>query len=695
MLPFPTGAGDTALILESFGVDLASEARGESHFEFHSDVNVDVVDAGALSQHPIVLAESLSTATVSTLFRNTDFSPEIWPTIASPPRSLDNEFDCETESPLISLVKVISEVSDTPPGAKTGTPHGGYYSRGRCSSTESQFTLSEYLDPEPLPDLITFSGFLESPTRNSHHLGSSAISRAFRFTESFPQQGLCIRTGDANDEQTLQCRIPCQTCSTPPSPSFASSSRSSLGDPISPSSSSSFLRRKFRLRSPGGDSPTRVKSLFNTTDEYSRGPPSPSTNLSWPQSVPCSPVTATAPVTLSHRQLLNSSITISSGVSCPPTPTIYLSKIPNTPNFEYLPDKLSWLKDIHLELWIDQEGFRAARALFKPVGFSNLPRSLEPFGSDSDPFLENGIPPSNLHAGIVDFMPVKRQIFIFHRSALDSSPVLRRITVNGDEGYDYLSRQASLTLKNGVYTVRGHETSSLFSHTDPAIVGVDTSAKLKWKLEYIVRDRKAETSGKIINGEKTFTPLTFSCAPLLLHPLRRKKVRLMQVVKKSVTANILAEKLEPPKPPISNPVLLPLKLKTNVILLPHTVHPSMTDARNMHRRAYSHVPDENMSPRIPPSASKRIERQVNTNHVRRRRASSAGEGAFGGRVSGEGEACIEGLAPARNILPRSQGNGMLDLSAEGTSTQPRSGNNPLSPPDYHTEARLAAQRTRM
>jgi hypothetical protein len=310
-----------------------------------------------------------------------------------------------------------------------------------------------------------------------------------------------------------------------------------------------------------------------------------------------------------------------------------------------------------LELWIDQEGFRAIKPSFKLVGYSELTRSLEPFGRDSDPVLQLGGTPK-MHAGIVDFIPVTRQIFVYHRSALDSAPVLRRITVNGDESYDYLSRQASLPLKNGIYTVRGHETCSLSSLNDPtdlAISDEDANAKLKWKLEYFVRNRKAETSGKILNGEKTFTPLTFSCSPLLLHSLQGKKVRLMHVVKKSVATKIIAEKLEPPKPPISNPVLLPLGLKTNMMLLPNTVHPSTKDAWNMHRRAYSHVPNENTSPKVPPSASKRVERQVNnTKPVRRRRASSAGEHAFGGRVFNEDESATEAPAPARNILPRSQ-----------------------------------------
>jgi hypothetical protein len=356
-------------------------------------------------------------------------------------------------------------------------------------------------------------------------------------------------------------------------------------------------------------------------------------------------VAATAPTHLFRRPRLNSSTTISSVASCPPAPIIHQPRAPKTPNFEYLPHKLSWLKDTNLELWIDQEGFRAIRASFRLVGYSELARSLEPFGRDSDPALQATGGPSNLHAGIVDFVPVKRQIFIFHRSTLDSSPVLRRITVNGDEGRDYLSRQASLTLKNGVYIVRGHETSSLSSLADGAdsIISVaDTNAKLKWKLEYIVRDRRAEATGKILSGEKTLTPLTFSCSPLLLHSLQGKKVRLMHIVKKSVTTNILAEKLEPPRLPTVNPLLLPFDPKTNTTPTSIVAHPLKKQAWGLHRRAYSHAMDENTPAEIISATAKRNEPQVNVRPVRRRRASSAGERTVMDRVFQEGPPGHEG-----------------------------------------------------
>ncbi|KAG6817956.1 hypothetical protein H0H87_012424 [Tephrocybe sp. NHM501043] len=143
---------------------------------------------------------------------------------------------------------------------------------------------------------------------------------------------------------------------------------------------------------------------------------------------------------------------------------------------------------------------------------------------------------------IAKFRPTKRQAFNFHYAALEALPVLRRITLNGDESRDYISRQASLGLKSsGVYVVHGHETPAF-----PASRG-GAPTKLQWKFEYLVDDRHADVSGNLLSdGEKVLTPLSFSCSPMLLHPLQGKRVRLMHVMKKSVIPKLVAEKMEPP-----------------------------------------------------------------------------------------------------------------------------------------------------
>jgi len=66
------------------------------------------------------------------------------------------------------------------------------------------------------------------------------------------------------------------------------------------------------------------------------------------------------------------------------------------------------------------------------------------------------------------------------------------VTINGEEAKDFISRQASLTIKtNGLYTLQGTE----------------EKGKLFWKLEYIVEDRRAPATGTPIPGEKVHADL--------------------------------------------------------------------------------------------------------------------------------------------------------------------------------------------
>lgn len=104
-----------------------------------------------------------------------------------------------------------------------------------------------------------------------------------------------------------------------------------------------------------------------------------------------------------------------------------------------MPTSLAWLDRSSIELSIDQEGFRAVQARFRFTGYSSR-HSWDQYGNSPD--------------NVAQFRPISRQIFNFHYAALEALPVLRRITANGDEARDYITRQASLGLKvNGVYTV--------------------------------------------------------------------------------------------------------------------------------------------------------------------------------------------------------------------------------------------------
>ncbi|KEP49697.1 hypothetical protein V565_095030 [Rhizoctonia solani 123E] len=258
--------------------------------------------------------------------------------------------------------------------------------------------------------------------------------------------------------------------------------------------------------------------------------------------------------------------------------------------FDGLPGYATFLKEIVLELWIDQEGFRAvkpqfelhryipgqvtpARSGFKfknwnrssgvtspsrrksaipsPIMIPGTPRrsnQYSPAGSTTSPSA-SGFAPQSPSAGqdveipiqphflenwgVAEFTMKKRQGWNFHHGVTESEPMLRRLTINGVEDRDYLSRQASLSLKsNGVYTVKGAEDRGRF----------------EWKLEYLVEDRRGP-SGIVIAGEKTLTPLLFTCAPELLIPEQGKKVKLLHVMKKSITPRIHSSKMEPPMVP--------------------------------------------------------------------------------------------------------------------------------------------------
>jgi hypothetical protein len=169
-----------------------------------------------------------------------------------------------------------------------------------------------------------------------------------------------------------------------------------------------------------------------------------------------------------------------------------------------LPKHLFWLKDIVVELLVDQEGFRAVHPTFKLVGFPKHSR-----GWDSS------------DGGLALFRPVKRETLRFHYAPFDSDhPIIRRLTINKNESRDFLSRQAYLSLKaNGVYTVQGSESSRLPSSCFESgdFRSSSDHTKLKWRFEYLVEDRFHE-SGRIVDGEKSLTPISFLCSPYLLHP---------------------------------------------------------------------------------------------------------------------------------------------------------------------------------
>ncbi|KAJ6575259.1 hypothetical protein B0H19DRAFT_1127901 [Mycena capillaripes] len=305
-----------------------------------------------------------------------------------------------------------------------------------------------------------------------------------------------------------------------------------------------------------------------------------------------------------------------------------------------LQKNLFWLEDIVVELLVDQEGFRAVHPTFKLVGFPKQAR-----GWDSS------------DGGLALFRPVKRETFHFHYAPFDSDfPLIRRLTINDDESRDFLSRQAYLSLKvNGVYTVQGGESSHLPSSCFESgdFRSSSEHTKLKWRFEYLVEDRLHE-SGRIVDGEKSLTPISFLCSPYLLHPSQARKMKFMHIVKKSVTTKLVAEKLEPPTwPAHSGPPPPP---------------PSKPAANKwtLHRRVQSTYADEPKTRKKTGSIRVKARRDENQEHpvVRRRRASSAGDERRP-NLSG----CLPPEIPlTRNILPRAQLAELLNAESKEVGT---------------------------
>lgn len=341
-----------------------------------------------------------------------------------------------------------------------------------------------------------------------------------------------------------------------------------------------------------------------------------------------------------------------------------------------LPNHLDWLRDTIVELLIDQEGFRSVHARFKFSGYSSSNQATRVIDQPSDSRDDDK----------VQFRPITRQAFYFHYAPFDGLPVLRRITTNGEESRDYISRQASLGLKsNGVYTVRGSEVS--FSPTpheqEPKTHHGPDSANLSWRFDYLVDDRydiHSSAGKRFDEGEKVLTPLTFSCSPLLLHPQQGKRVKLMHIVKKSVATKLIAEKMEPPT---LRSAKCSSRLASPVLPIVTCQPPTKTHVWSIHRRAKSHAPHQeivqqqlvNISNQELPAMTNAStilqgspKKAPNVSPIRRRRASSAGEWS---RPADTAPLPLLPNAspvqhPSKHIVPRAHLMRLLDVESEKT-----------------------------
>ncbi|KAI0756563.1 hypothetical protein C8Q80DRAFT_42231 [Daedaleopsis nitida] len=371
----------------------------------------------------------------------------------------------------------------------------------------SQLNMSAFRFPPLTLDTVTTARLPES---SSHSLSSASSASSVGYTISpAPSTAATAISEDFNVMPTIRFRSPL------------------LRDPLSPRTHECFPYAKL-----GSYQPTRCPS---------------------PQSMPASPCLTAFPEPPPAYNATDAVASNSRSGSGPGTGSG--SGHSRSQNRAYpvpdLPDVLSWLRDICIELWIDQEGFRAIRPKFRLAGYTSS-STPSPFSSTA----ENGFVDTLAH-GVALFRPVRRETSAYHHGTLDSTPVLRRLTLADSEDKDYISRQANLTIKsNGVYVVTG--TESFDDHPlSPVMLAQaagnilhlgsehSTSLQLQWRFEYVVDDRKADT-GRLMPGEKTLTPLSFSCSPGLLHHSHGKRIRLMYVLMKNITPKLSAARMDTP-----------------------------------------------------------------------------------------------------------------------------------------------------
>ena len=264
----------------------------------------------------------------------------------------------------------------------------------------------------------------------------------------------------------------------------------------------------------------------------------------------------------------------------PYSPTIEPSSS-SPPSAFHIPHHLAWLQSITISLCIDQEGFRAVFPTFKLAEFTNpaLPThtssaQIQRLLAGSDGGDVGGLSTKqlselvyqasmdadsagNLDAGTAEFVPLRRERFVFHHSTLDIPPAIRRLSVNGDESKDYLSKHAYLSVKSSggpqVYAVCGSEVRRWAGGEDAVGQSEGFSPiKLEWRFEYAVEDKRKADGTKAGDGEKFLTPLRFSCSPGLLHPKQGRKVTVLSVWRKNIQPGLVAGKVDAPA--VSSPV---------------------------------------------------------------------------------------------------------------------------------------------
>ena len=221
-----------------------------------------------------------------------------------------------------------------------------------------------------------------------------------------------------------------------------------------------------------------------------------------PQNIGVSP--SPPKVSQAHREDHRSQNHIARSTQLPTPNSSAMSRTLPTKGFS------SALEGLVLRIHVDQERFREVSPTFVFHGFKEAAlkkgdviadRRAERGEKDGAAYAASSAGPSNV---LVEYKMHRTESFCFHYSVssalcclghanaisslqpLDSSPTVRKLTVDGDDKHDYLSREAALILKtNGLYSVKASE----------------LKGTAMWQFTYSVEDRK-NFAGDKIPGEK-------------------------------------------------------------------------------------------------------------------------------------------------------------------------------------------------
>ncbi|KAL7418837.1 hypothetical protein Q5752_006521 [Cryptotrichosporon argae] len=195
-------------------------------------------------------------------------------------------------------------------------------------------------------------------------------------------------------------------------------------------------------------------------------------------------------------------------------------------------------RELTVQLWVDQEGARDVRSSLHYVracradSFRILEATAQDVAAHTEPFQQTGC----IEYGMDQR---GRDQWFFHYSPLQSLPVLRRLTINGDDKHDHLARETTLQIRDpGVWAITGGSG--------------DGRGEAAWQFSYLVTPRLCKQTGELVPNERVVVPLALRLGPRFFDSERASNSHLSLMLKKTLAVNVPAVKVRPPivgKPP--------------------------------------------------------------------------------------------------------------------------------------------------